>query len=66
MPQMLRTAYEAGITKEFLPEFDRCMEMHQNNPHHCYTVGEHILKGLGISAEAFSCLRVLSLVAESA
>ena len=47
-PDLLRTAYEAGITKEFLPEFDRCMEMHQNNPHHCYTVGEHILKGLSL------------------
>lgn len=45
-PDLLRTAYEAGITKQFLPEFDRCMEMPQNNPHHCYTVGEHILKGL--------------------
>ena len=45
-PQMLRTAYEAGITKEFLPEFDVCMETPQNNPHHCYTVGEHILKGI--------------------
>lgn len=47
-PDLLRTAYEAGITKEFLPEFDRCMEMPQNNPHHCYTVGEHILKGLSL------------------
>ena len=45
-PALLRTAYEAGITAMFLPEFDKCMETRQNNPHHCYTVGEHILKSM--------------------
>ena len=45
-PALLRTAYEAGITAMFLPEFDQCMETRQNNPHHCYTVGEHILKSM--------------------
>ena len=45
-PDYLRTAYEAGITAEFLPEFDACMETSQNTPHHCYTVGEHILHSL--------------------
>lgn len=45
-PDYLRTAYEAGITKEFLPEFDHCMETPQNTPHHCYSVGEHILHSL--------------------
>ena len=45
-PDYLRVAYEAGITAEFLPEFDACMETEQNTPHHCYTVGEHILHGL--------------------
>ena len=45
-PDYLRVAYEAGITAEFLPEFDACMETEQNTPHHCYTVGEHILKSL--------------------
>ena len=45
-PDYLRVAYETGITKEFLPEFDRCMETEQNTPHHCYTVGEHILHSL--------------------
>ena len=39
-------AYEAGVTREFLPEFDRCMETPQNTPHHCYNVGEHILHSL--------------------
>ena len=45
-PALLRTAHEAGITAMFLPEFDQCMETRQNNPHHCYTVGEHILKSM--------------------
>ena len=47
-PDLLRTAWAAGITKEFIPEFDRCMETDQINPHHCYTVGEHILKGVSL------------------
>lgn len=45
-PQNLRSLYETGITKAVLPEFDRMMETTQNNPHHCYTVGEHVIKSL--------------------
>ncbi len=45
-PEKLRTAWKTGITKIILPEFDRCMETEQNNPHHCYNVGEHILKSM--------------------
>ena len=45
-PDYLRTAYETGITKQILPEFDLCMETAQNNPHHCYSVGEHILHAM--------------------
>ena len=45
-PDYFRIAYETGITREFLPEFDLCMETEQNTPHHCYTVGEHILHSL--------------------
>ncbi len=45
-PDYLRTAYETGITAQFLPEFDLCMETKQNNPHHCYHVGEHILHSM--------------------
>ena len=45
-PDYLRTAYETGITKQILPEFDICMETDQNNPHHCYNVGEHILHSM--------------------
>lgn len=42
-PDYLRDAYELGVTKVFLPEFDVCMETPQNHPHHRYNVGEHIL-----------------------
>ncbi len=45
-PDGLRNAYDLGLTAMFLPEFDRCMECPQNNPHHAYTVGEHILHSL--------------------
>lgn len=45
-PNYLRDAYKMGITKVFLPEFDEAMETAQNNPHHCYSVGEHILHTL--------------------
>lgn len=45
-PDYLRTAWELGITKIVLPEFDACMETPQNNPHHCYNVGEHTLESL--------------------
>lgn len=42
-PDYLRQAYELGITKVVLPEFDVCMETPQNHPHHRYGVGEHVL-----------------------
>ena len=40
-PEEMRTAYELGLTKVFIPEFDVAMETVQNNHHHKYTVGEH-------------------------
>lgn len=46
-PDYLRQAYDMGVTAVILPELDRCMETPQNHPHHCYTVGEHILHSLG-------------------
>lgn len=42
-PDTLRVAYQTGITRVVLPEFDRCMETPQNHLHHCYNVGEHLL-----------------------
>ncbi len=43
---MIRTVYELGVTKVFLPEFDVMMETGQETPHHMYTVGEHTIKAL--------------------
>lgn len=45
-PDYLRDAYDCGLTKVFLPEFDLIMETEQNHPHHCYSVGEHTLRAL--------------------
>lgn len=45
-PELIRTAYELGITKIFLPEFDRMMETEQETPHHMYTVGEHTIHAM--------------------
>lgn len=51
-PDHLRICCDMGIMGIVLPEFDRCMETEQNNPHHCYTVGEHILHSLnGVKAD---------------
>lgn len=43
-PDYIRTAYDVGITAVILPEFDKAMETPQNNPHHAYTVGEHLIQ----------------------
>lgn len=45
-PSLLRTAYELGITKVILPEFDELMVTAQETPHHKYNVGEHTLKAI--------------------
>lgn len=45
-PDALRLLYETGLSAVFFPEFDECMRTEQNHPHHCYTVGEHILHGV--------------------
>lgn len=45
-PDYLRLAYETGVTKIVLPEFDKAMETPQNHPHHIYNVGEHTLHSL--------------------
>ncbi len=42
-PEKLLDAYRLGLVDVFLPELSGCMCCVQNNPHHCYTVGEHIL-----------------------
>lgn len=59
-PDYLRVAYETGITRVVLPEFDLCMETEQHNPHHCYTVGEHMLHSmLAVSANRYLRLAML-------
>lgn len=45
-PDRLLLAYETGITRVVLPEWDRMMVQSQDNPHHCYTVGMHTLKSI--------------------
>ncbi len=45
-PELLREAYELGITKQFLPEFDRLMTTEQETPHHMYNVGEHTIQAI--------------------
>ena len=45
-PEQIRTAYELGLTKVFLPEFDEMMCTPQNTPHHSYSVGAHTICAL--------------------
>lgn len=45
-PELIRDAYELGITKEFIPEFDLLMETEQETPHHMYNVGEHTIHAM--------------------
>ncbi|MCI9077659.1 MAG: HD domain-containing protein [Lachnospiraceae bacterium] len=47
-PGKIREAYNTGMTKVFLPEFDKMMETVQYNPHHIYTVGEHSVRSVEI------------------
>ena len=45
-PERIEKAYETGLTAVFLPEFDKAMQTEQNHPHHCYSVGKHIVKSI--------------------
>lgn len=56
-PEYLKTAWELGITRAVLPEFDAMMETPQNGGYHNYNVGEHTLKAL----EAVRPERILRL-----
>lgn len=57
-PGLLKKAYELGITKVILPEFDAMMKTTQETLHHKYSVGEHTLKAI----EAVRADKVLRLV----
>ena len=45
-PERLLTAQELGLTRVFLPEFDRMLATTQENPHHIYNVGMHTIRAL--------------------
>ena len=45
-PDYIRKAYELGITQIVLPELDKAFDTPQNNPHHMYSVGEHMMHTL--------------------
>lgn len=60
-PDWLRLLYETGISKVIMPEFDAVMETAQNNPHHCYTVGEHTLHSMLNIPQDEERLKVLRL-----
>lgn len=45
-PDYMRDVYGLGITKVILPELDIAFAAAQNNPHHQYTVGEHLMQSL--------------------
>lgn len=45
-PDRMRQAYELGVTKVFLPEWDTMMECEQVTPHHFTDVGDHTIAAL--------------------
>ncbi|PWJ49177.1 CCA tRNA nucleotidyltransferase [Faecalicatena contorta] len=45
-PELIQDAYELGITKVILPEWDAMAGVEQNTPHHKYDVAEHTLCAL--------------------
>lgn len=59
-PDYIRIAYDLGITQVVLPELDTAFETTQNNPHHLYTVGEHLMHTL-LNMRADRRLRIAAL-----
>ena len=64
-PEMIRAAYETGLTSVFLPEFDRMMETPQNNPHHIYSVGDHTIHAVETIQIRFSALRCCFMISQN-
>ena len=58
-PAIWWQAWELGITKVIMPEFDAMVTTEQNTPYHMYNVGEHTIKVM----ENISANRVLRLAA---
>lgn len=59
-PEYIHMAYELGLTKVFMPEYDATVNCFQNNPHHMDTVEEHTLKVLK-NTVSDKCLRLAAL-----
>ena len=45
-PAKVMDAYNLGVTRVFLPEFDNLVGIQQENPNHMYDVGEHTLQAI--------------------
>lgn len=60
-PDYMRDAYELGITGVVLPELDTAFAAAQHNPHHQYTVGEHLMQSL-LHTRADKSLRIAALL----
>lgn len=60
-PDYMRDAYELGITGIVLPELDAAFATAQHNPHHQYTVGEHLMQSL-LHTRADKSLRIAALL----
>ena len=45
-PERIQDAYELGITKVVLPEWDAMVAVGQNTPHHKYDVAEHTIHAM--------------------
>lgn len=45
-PERIQDAYELGITKVILPEWDAMVGVQQNNPHHKFDVADHTVEAL--------------------
>ncbi len=60
-PDSMRDAWALGITKAVLPELDAAFATAQHNPHHQYTVGEHLMQSL-MHIRAEKSLRIAALL----
>lgn len=60
-PEKIQSAYELGITKVILPEFDEMMITPQNTRHHIYNVGEHTVHSM-MNIRADRILRLTMLL----
>ena len=60
-PDYMRNVYGLGITKVVLPELDAAFATAQHNPHHQYTVGEHLMQSL-LHTRADRSLRLAALL----